>query len=236
MRLKVISYNLHKGRSRRNVDILAAAADALAQRAPDVLLCQEVFHGLERHLEQCHFLTAQLGDGHQHAFGPNRFYARGCHGNATFARLPIGHSVNRDITESYFERRGILHTTLASPHGELDVLNTHFSLTGRQRRRQWRKLRDCLPDDPARPVLAGGDFNDFYGGLDRDVRRSGLLTNALWTLPSRERRTFPSHRPLLGIDRLYFRGFELESVEVLRGAPWDRLSDHLPIEVVLVMP
>ncbi len=234
MRVKVISYNLHKGRCRRNrSDILDEAARALAARTPDVLVCQEVFHGLEHGLLQSHFITQQLGDDHDHAFGPNAFYRQGCHGNATFARLPIGHRENRDITESFFERRGILRTTLHADAGDFDVLNTHFSLTGRQRRKQWQKLRECLPEDPLRPVVAAGDFNDFYGTLDRRIRNSGLLASAMWELSPRDRRTFPSHRPLFGLDRIYFRGFELENVRVLRGDPWSELSDHLPIEAVL---
>ncbi|MCA8957350.1 MAG: endonuclease/exonuclease/phosphatase family protein [Planctomycetes bacterium] len=236
--VRVITYNLHKGvRSRglRAVEtILHDAVHAIAERNPDVLLCQEVYHGIDADLQQCHFITGVLG--HQHVFGPNAFYRSGCHGNATFARMPVARHHNRDVSESFFERRGILHATLRDGDGEIETLNTHFSLTGRQRRRQWFKLIEALPTDPSRPVLACGDFNDWSGSLDRQARRTGLLHNALWDLPPGERRSFPAHRPLLALDRVYFRGFRLTSVAVLRGDPWRRLSDHLPVEVELELP
>ena len=231
--MKVITYNLHKGRDRRRREsILHDAVHALADRGPDILLCQEVFHGIEDDVAQCHFITEVVG--HPHVFGPNSHYERGCHGNATFARLPIANHKNHDITESYFEKRGILHTELAGNGRTIDVLNLHFSLTGAQRRRQWRKLLDALPEDEGTPVLAAGDFNDWAGGLDRKARASGRLANALWHLPRRERASFPARRPFFALDRIYYRGFEVAEVRVLRGEPWSRLSDHLPVEVRFV--
>ena len=51
-------------------------------------------------------------------------------------------------------------------------------------------------------------------------------------------RTFPSGFPLLRLDRVYVRGFTVESAAVLSGAHWRRLSDHAPIvaDLELVMP
>ena len=174
--------------------------------------------------------------GHPHVFGPNRNYPKGCHGNATFARMPIARHANINVSESFFEKRGILHARLEQNGHVVETLNTHFSLTGRQRRRQWFKLIQALPQDPSIPVVACGDFNDWTGSLDRMARRTKFVENALWHLPRAQRRSFPANRPLLGLDRVYFRGFDLRSVRVLGGDPWDRLSDHLPVEVDLVFP
>lgn len=231
--MRILTYNLHKGRSRRNESILHEAVHAVAERQPDLLMCQEVYHGIADDVAQSHFITARIG--HEHVFGPNRSYATGCHGNATFARLPIAGHRNLDVSESSLEKRGILHVDLwdESRAVEVATLNTHFSLTSRQRRRQWFKLLQALPTDPQIPVIACGDFNDWTGSLDRMARRTGLLTNALWSLPRSQRRSFPAHRPLLGLDRVYVRGFTIEAVRVLSGDPWGRLSDHLPVEVEL---
>lgn len=227
--MKVITYNLHKGRGPRRRDILHEAVQALAARQPDILLCQEVFHGIADDVEQCAFITEAIG--HPFVFGPNAHYARGCHGNATFARLPVVAHTNHNVTESYFEKRGILHTELDLDGRALHVLNLHFSLTGRQRRRQWHKLSEALPPEPEVPALCAGDFNDWSGALDRRARRAGTLRNALWELPARQRRSFPARRPFFALDRVYYQGLTLESVQVLRGAPWSELSDHLPVEV-----
>jgi endonuclease/exonuclease/phosphatase family metal-dependent hydrolase len=228
--MKVITYNLAKGRNGRG-SILEEAIHRIADRNPDLLLCQEVFHGVEAELDQSRFITQVIGC--EHVFAPNAFRRRGCHGNATFARMAMARHVNIDLTESFFEKRGMLCTLLEGEHGPFEVLNTHFSLTGRQRRRQWFKLAQALPDDPDMPVLACGDFNDWSGALDRRVKRSGVLQNALWSLPRHARRSFPARRPVFGLDRIYFRGFRLASVQVLSGEPWDRLSDHLPVEAQL---
>lgn len=233
--MRLITYNLHKGRGygrRRRQDILIEAMQATAELRPDLLLCQEVFHGKDHSLPQSGFITAQIG--HPHVFAANAFYERGCHGNATFARFPVAAQRNVDVTESFLEKRGILHTTLVGEGGRpFDVLNTHFSLTGRQRRRQWFKLQQCLPEDRALPVIVAGDLNDWGGGLDRRARRSGVLRNALWSLPRAARMTFPARAPFFAMDRVYTRGFEVREARVLRGAPWSGLSDHLPILVDL---
>jgi endonuclease/exonuclease/phosphatase family metal-dependent hydrolase len=224
--VRVITYNLHKGRDGKR-SILEDAVHAAAALEPDLLLCQEVFHGVAEAVHQAHFITEVIG--HDHVFGPNAFYRHGCHGNATFARLAIAEHRNVDVTESYFERRGILHTRLGSGEHGIEVLNVHLSLTGPQRRRQWHKLVECLPQDPQVPVLVAGDFNDWSGALDRRARASRALENALWRLPRGDRATFPARRPLLAMDRIYFRGLLLEEVRVLAGKPWNALSDHLPV-------
>ncbi len=229
--MRIITYNLHKGVGAGRTNILEEAVHAAADRQPDLLLCQEVYHGVQDVVHQSRFITEVIG--HPHVFAPNAFYARGCHGNATFADMPVARHANINVTESFFEKRGILHTLLEGERGRFDVLNVHFSLTGRQRRRQWFKLLQALPEDPDLPVLACGDFNDWAGSLDRRARRTGVLTNALWHLPARKRPTFPSRHPVLAMDRIYYRGFRLLDARVLDGAPWNSLSDHLPVEAEL---
>ena len=228
--MKVITYNLHKGRGSGRRSILEDAVHALRERDPDLLLCQEVFHGVTDALHQCHFITEAIG--HAHAFGPNVHRRRGSHGNATFARMPLARSHNIDATESRLEKRGILRTWLRDGDRPLEVLNVHFSLTRAQRWRQWAKLLSALPDDPRTPVLACGDFNDWSGSLDRWAHRSAILQGALWDTPWRDRRSFPARWPLLPLDRIYYRGVRLVTATVLSGPPWSRLSDHLPVEAV----
>lgn len=229
--LKILTYNLHKGRSPLRRDVLAHVAEALAEREPDLLFCQEVFHGEDDARHQSKVLTAALG--HAHVFGPNSFYRRGCHGNATFARLPVAQHMNIDVTSSWFERRGILHASLQGEGAVIETLNVHFGLTGGQRRRQWRRLLESLPDDPDQPVVVCGDFNDWSAELDRLARGSGVLHNALWAQPRTARRSFPAKRPIFALDRIYLRGFHVHSAVVLRGRPWTRLSDHLPVEAIV---
>jgi len=228
--IKLITYNLHKGVGRSGRTSLAHAIDALRARAPDVLACQEVFHPPAGEVGQSEVIREHLG--HVHVFAPNAFYRRGCHGNATFTAYTVTAHRNIDATESYFERRGILRTRLQHDRGELELLNVHFSLTRGQRRRQWAKLFAAIQDTGSTPLVACGDFNDWSGDLDRLALSTGVVHNALWSLPKPARRTFPSRRPVLALDRVYFRGLRLVSVNVLTGEPWSDLSDHLPVETV----
>ncbi|MEZ5965906.1 MAG: endonuclease/exonuclease/phosphatase family protein [Planctomycetota bacterium] len=230
VRIKVITYNLHKGVGRYGRNALAGAIDALHARQPDVLACQEVFHPPAGETGQSEVIRSHLG--HVHVFGPNAFYRRGCHGNATFTSFTVTSHRNIDATESYFERRGILRTRLQHVHGDLELLNVHFSLTRGQRRRQWAKLFATIQEAGDTPIVVCGDFNDWSGDLDRLALSTGVVHNALWTLPKPARRTFPSRRPMLALDRVYFRGLRLQSVTVLDGEPWSDLSDHLPVEAV----
>ena len=226
--LKVITYNLHKGVGRHGRSSMADLVVALKARGADVLACQEVFHASAGQVGQSEHIRQQLG--HAHVFAPNAFYRRGCHGNATFTGFEVASHSNIDITESYFERRGILRTRLQVGERAIDLLNVHFSLTRAQRRRQWAKLFAAMQHDVDVPLVACGDFNDWSGDLDRLARRTGTLHNALWELSKPLRRTFPSRRPMLALDRIYYRGLRLVHVEVLRGNPWRDLSDHLPVE------
>jgi endonuclease/exonuclease/phosphatase family metal-dependent hydrolase len=232
--VKIVTYNFHKGRSSRGRHILEEAAHALRDLAPDMLLCQEVFRAHDDAEHQSERLGELLAMPHH--FAPNRFWDRGCHGNATFTRFEVHHARNIEITHSPFEKRGILHTRLHRNGTTFEVMNTHFSLTGNQRRKQLHTLLAHLPEHPDVPVLVAGDFNDWHGGLDRLIRRARHFDNALHHLPPPLRRTFPAQRPVFALDRVYVRGFRVESVRVLHGEPWRRLSDHLPVEVVLAPP
>ena len=46
-------------------------------------------------------------------------------------------------------------------------------------------------------------------------------------------RTFPAALPMLRLDRIYVRGFTVESAQVLHGVLWAKLSDHSPIVATL---
>jgi endonuclease/exonuclease/phosphatase family metal-dependent hydrolase len=232
--VRIITYNLHKGQTAGKNLSFEALGHALAGRRPDLVFCQEVAHWSSGDHKQCDQLAQVLA--HDHAFGPNAFYEAGCHGNATFAGHPIGVHSNHNVSLSRLEKRGILQTDVNVHGTSIVAFNVHFSLTARQRREQWHRLMALVRDVGDQPCIISGDFNDWTGELDREAQRRGLLEGALWALTRPEKRTFPARRPMLALDRVYFRGLRLKQVEVLRGAPWSRLSDHLPIEVEFESP
>ena len=42
-------------------------------------------------------------------------------------------------------------------------------------------------------------------------------------------RTFPAMLPWFRLDRIYVRGFKVNTAQVMHGALWAKLSDHAPI-------
>jgi endonuclease/exonuclease/phosphatase family metal-dependent hydrolase len=227
----VITYNMRKGKGvRRSQPKIAELSRELGVRKPDLLLCQEVFHE-HRGLSQSH----SIADGMEliHRYEPNAAYKRGHHGNATFSRFPISRHGNLDISTNPFERRGVLWTRVHFKAGhDMHVFNTHFGLSARQRRIQSTRVGGFILNkaELEDPVILAGDFNDWRGGVDALISEEAQLSNAMLRLSMADRTTWSTVRPLFALDRIYFRNLELLEIEVLRGAPWNRLSDHFPVQ------
>lgn len=222
----IVSWNVHQFLDRRLQPCFDACAHALASLDVDMLCCQEVLAGDGEHTaEQARRLAARLE--REVEFAVNATTWRGPLGNATLSRLPAAGSSNLDLSppDATTENRGALWVRFARE--DLEVWNVHLGLARGERRWQLDRLFAALPPPPTRLVLCG-DFNDWSGSAYRRARRA-WLHDPLVGLRRAARRTFPSHLPLFALDRVLVRGLHVDSVRVLRGAPWRRLSDHLPV-------
>ena len=94
-----------------------------------------------------------------------------------------------------------------------------------------RELRRYIDDNIGyrEAVVLGGDFNDWHGGLGRLLESQLDMTEAFRSLHGSYAKTFPSHWPMLRMDRIYFRNIRLVSARCLERRPWSDLSDHLPL-------
>lgn len=261
MKIRVATYNIHKGissiGSRPRVHALKQAISSLDA---DVFFLQEVQgrHDLyaARHAKhwpeqtQYEFLA---GDSHQSAYGMNAMYDHGHHGNALLSRFPIASSNNRDVSDHAYESRGILHCVVEMQGVPMHCYVVHLGLFAGSRLRQTELLIDAVsstaPSDA--PVIIAGDFNDWGQRLSGSLRnRLGVVEvfdqcaapkglvgtfNRLSgrTQKVRHARTFPSMLPCLSLDRIYVRGFSIETAQVMHGVTWSRLSDHAPIITTL---
>ncbi|HEU4622782.1 MAG TPA: endonuclease/exonuclease/phosphatase family protein [Burkholderiaceae bacterium] len=257
MKLRVATYNIHKGVSAFGLrNCLHDLKLALSNIGADVLFLQEVQDVNLRNAKrfdnwpqepQTRFLA---GPDYHYCYGGNAVYDHGHHGNAILARGPFSHATNRDISDHRFEQRGMLHAVQHIDGVDVHCVNVHLSLFAAGRRRQLQTIietmRDGVPEDA--PVIIAGDFNDWHNKLTagltqaldvREVAVSGPISAAggvpLPTRPARPARTFPAMLPWLGLDRIYVRGFHVESVDVMRGRMWARLSDHAPLVANLVL-
>ncbi|MES2831255.1 MAG: endonuclease/exonuclease/phosphatase family protein [Pseudomonadota bacterium] len=261
MKLRIATYNIHKGvssiGSRPRVHALK---QALTSMEADVFFLQEVQgrhdmlatrHATNWPVEPQHDFLA--GDSHKAAYGMNAVYDHGHHGNALLSKFPIGATGNQDISDHAYEKRGILHSVVHTPHGDVHCYVVHLGLFAGSRRRQTAALIEAVgrTSPPEAPVIIAGDFNDWGNHLSPALRtalnvcevfdervQKVTVASVLRKLSGRNTviqpaRTFPAAMPLLRLDRIYVRGFTVESAEVLHGALWAKLSDHAPIVATL---
>jgi len=240
MRLRVLTYNIHRAIGLDRKFAPDRIVEILRHHDADLVLLQEVDCGAPRSrlLNLAAWLARHLGYDH-HALGLNVYLKTGRYGNATLSRYPISRQRNIDLTIGRAKPRGAQHTRIElAEHGarlRLDVFNVHLSLTARLRRQQMTRLlaaEDLRRLSPCDPCLVAGDMNDWRGKLGphffapagfscATTRRLGLR---------RPIRTYPSFAPTGGLDRIFFRG-PLRLLHVLRSRlTVARLaSDHLPV-------
>jgi endonuclease/exonuclease/phosphatase family metal-dependent hydrolase len=260
MKLRIATYNIHKGvTSFRSMPRIHALKQALTTMEADIVFLQEVqgrhdLHAVRHaHLwpdEAQHEFLA--GDSHHSAYGKNAVYDHGHHGNALLSGYPIGSARNHDVSDHAFEQRGILHCVVQTPKVDVHCYVVHLGLFAGGRRRQTQALIDAVQHSASddEPVIIAGDFNDWGNQLGEDLRNrlgvcevfddqdtgntNNLLHQLGWQKPQiKPARTFPALLPWLRLDRIYVRGFGIQTAEVLQGPPWAKLSDHAPILATL---
>ena len=243
-RLHVVTYNIHKGFSQFNRHMMVhELRSRLRSLGPDLVFLQEVQGLNEKHAEaiddwpdepQHNFLAADVWPST--AYGKNAIYDHGHHGNAILSRFPIAHVHNQDITHLRFERRGLLHCSVAVPGVGRPVhcVCVHLSLFARSRRRQMAALVGYLDTliGPDAPLIIAGDFNDWRNEADdllaRELGLEEVFGGSADDL-SHPGRSFPSKLPVLRLDRIYVRGFVVDKAIVHFGRPWSKISDHAAV-------
>lgn len=145
----------------------------------------------------------------------------GDYGHMLLSRWPITAWREHDVTFGSREPRSMIEATIESELGRINVLCMHLGLGRRERRRQALTI-EALAEADNRPTVVMGDFNEPTGRgpvahiLSRSFRSAG------------RRRTWPSLRPLLPLDRIWFEPtLSLVRSEVRLEAR--RASDHLPL-------
>ncbi len=262
MKLRIATYNIHKGVTafgrKTRIHELKEAIKALDA---DIIFLQEVQgqhdHHARRHASwpeqaQHEFLA---GETHQCVYGMNAIYEHGHHGNALLSRLPIKESFNRDVSDHAYEQRGILHVVVQIAEFEAHCFVVHLGLFAASRRRQIQALIQQVQEfvPPQAPLIIAGDFNDWSQRLSHTLYKelnvteafdpahhqsnsqatSGFRLRSMGIAQNQHARTFPAGLPWLSLDRIYLRGFKVDSAHVLSGLPWKNLSDHVPLSVEL---
>lgn len=248
MKLKICTYNIHKGFSQFNRRMMIhELRERLRALDVDLVFLQEV-QGLNMRHEISHvdwpanpqheFLAQEVW--HQTAYGRNAVYDHGHHGNAILSRYSILSEHNQDVSDHRFERRGLLHCVVELPEVDQPVhcVCVHLGLMARSRRRQMEALAERMeqlaPGDT--PLIIAGDFNDWRNRAEELLARRLGLAEVFQHGAGRIAKSFPSRAPVLCLDRIYVRGFDVAAAAVHCGLPWSRISDHAALTAELETP
>ena len=186
MKIRVATYNIHKGVSSFRSTPRVALKKAIGAFDADVVFLQEVQGRHDRYqarygekVRSPHHHWPEkaqheffAGENLHSAYGMNAVYDHGHHGNALLSGYPIANMHNHDVSDHAYEQRGILHCVLETPYGNVHCYVVHLGLFEGSRRRQTDLLINCVQDSApnGEPVVIAGDFNDWRNTLSDCLR------------------------------------------------------------------
>jgi endonuclease/exonuclease/phosphatase family metal-dependent hydrolase len=229
-RLRVMTYNIHRGRGVDMKQDLGRTADVIASYNPDVVALQEVDIGRKHsgRIDQADDLAKRLGM--EVVFCPNLEWGDGeRYGIATLTKLPIKTTRHLKLPLAYrSEPRSSLITILDWSDGHVvEVINTHLSILFKERPGQVAAIAAAMANEA---LIVAGDFNMTpWSPAYRALRRDSFLHSA-----TRFARTWPAPAPIMPLDHILYRGqVDIVNAEAWRGGPARTASDHLPVVVEL---
>lgn len=167
-KLRVVSYNIHKGRSLGGRDSLPELRLGLHGLHADILFLQEV-QGRNEQRANLHAQHESLAAAlhMQVAYGCNAVREMTDHGNALLSRYPILSFENEDVSDHALEQRGLLHTEVDVEGRRVHCFVVHLGLFAGSRMRQIQTMAERIERlvAPHEPVLIAGDFNDWRNEL-----------------------------------------------------------------------
>ncbi len=225
MRLRVVTYNVHKCRGLDGRVSSARIAGVLLEVAADVIALQEVLD------QQAEAISADVGL--DFVLGETRKHHGYAYGNVVLSRFPIRTMHNYDLSVRGREERGCLRADLALNGGDLlHVFNVHLGTALIERRHQGRKLiaPELLSDEALQaPRIVMGDFNEWTRGLATRLLRSHLKSADI-RRHLRRSRTYPGVLPFLHLDHIYYDPvLRLDRLALHRTRKALVASDHLPL-------
>jgi endonuclease/exonuclease/phosphatase family metal-dependent hydrolase len=220
--LKVATYNIHRCVGRDGITAPERIASVLGAVGADVTALQEVTYGaggMGNHLD----LLARAA-GAVAIAGPTLLDRQGHYGNALLTRVAPLAVKRLDISVPGREPRGAMAVILPIHGKRTNVVVTHLGLHPSERRYQVRQLLSLIDGTNAAVTILLGDFNEWFPP-SRMLRR---MTRHFGPTPTPA--TFPSHFPLLALDRIWvYPAHQLNSLQTYNQAPASMASDHLPL-------
>lgn len=242
---RIATFNIHKGLTHFNAHfVLHHQRELLQKLHSDVVFLQEVRDVHAKHSKrfatwpkagQAGFLADAVWP--HYAYGKNCVYPTGHHGNALLSKFPIIKVHNKDISVHASEQRGMLHCEIAVPHWDtpLHAICIHLGLFAQWRHQQLQMVAKYIEQHvPSNaPLIIAGDFNDWSMHAGRLFATQLGLHEVFEHHTGKSARSFPSWLPVLRLDRIYVRGFQVKHVDVHSGPQFIKLSDHAILTTTL---
>ena len=240
MKLKVLSFNIHKGFNWNNtVPTLDKLKTFLIRENPDIVFLQEVVgeneifskkfsHWMSNQLE---FLADSIWT--EHAYAKNAIYDGRHHGNVILSKYPILNQKQVNISTNKYEQRGVLHCEIDVQGKMIHCYNVHLNLTHSGRKKQYQSLKKIILESNTQddPVILAGDFNDWNKRACNSLVDDLQLIEAYKGMHADYAKTFPAIYPLFPLDRIYTKHFKVTAADVPNCILAKNLSDHLPISM-----
>ncbi|MDA8791869.1 endonuclease/exonuclease/phosphatase family protein [Bacteriovoracaceae bacterium] len=238
VRLKVLSYNIHKGLSFGNFkQTLPELKERIQTKHFDFIFLQEVVGDhqhkskvINNYHNNSHY-EYLAKDEHHFRYGKNAVYDQGHHGNAILSTYPVLKSNNVDLTINDYEYRGLLHIISEVEKTQVHLFCTHINLLHLSRMEQVERIikyiERIVPDEE--PIIFCGDFNDWPGKLSAIFKERLNLDEGFLNLYDSHAKTFPSFLPFLPLDRMYYRNLKIVNAKTIDHSEWKHLSDHVAI-------
>ncbi|MET0252188.1 MAG: endonuclease/exonuclease/phosphatase family protein [Novosphingobium sp.] len=228
MKLKVASYNMHKGVGldrRRDPDRILTV---LREIDADVIALQECDR---RFGERETVLPRQAIEDHtpwRIVPVAQRPLSMGWHGNGLLVRRGIEVAESAVVRLPMLEPRGAVRADLLVSGQRVRVVGMHLDISGVRRRQQVRSVLAHVADGDSCPAVLMGDLND-WTRQGRALREFGEGWEMLAC-----GRSFPSRRPVATLDRIVVHGgWRVEAAGVHHSALAAKASDHLPVWATL---
>jgi len=243
--LRIATFNTHKGFTHFNARFaLQSQRELLRKLHADVIFLQEVQDVHSKHDKrfeawstsgQVEYLADTVWP--DFAYGKNSVYPAGHHGNALLSKFPIIRTANQDISAHTLEQRGMLHCEINIPNWDvpLHAICVHLGLFAHWRRQQLidvaEYIEQYVPHNA--PLIIAGDFNDWSTRSARAFAARLHMREVFEHYIGKAARSFPSWLPVLRLDRIYVRGFQVKHAEVHSGAHFVKVSDHAILTATL---
>ena len=155
------------------------------------------------------------------------------YGNAILSKMPLKSAETIKIPDpetkdekANYESRCVIKAVIEEKGKEILFLVTHMGLSISERKNAVKTICE-IADKTELPIILMGDFN---ACPDEDTLKP-LYERFTDTLRNENVKTFPSDKPEIKIDYIFYRGLECKNTKVINEV----VSDHLPIitEVIL---